>query len=463
MHRVLTYIVIMLWVLLLANETSAQRVMPVVKIYGEFYDEYTEGKIIVCDPDSLAPDTFNMFAKFRGGTSQQYEKKNYAVKLVDESGLKLSARLLGMRNDNSWILDAMAVDKARMRNRVAFDIWNAMDVKPYYYESEPKVRTGISGKFVELYLNDEYNGIYCLNEKLDRKQLKLKKVKDDVVRGVLYKGFSWNGTCFGDESEAYSNDSSEYQGFESVYPDVKDNGKTEWEPIIEKEDFVVNSSEDVYAAEYAEHFDVPMLMNLHIFINTIGAIDNRGKNQFFYIYDITESRKMSFAPWDLDSSFGRDWRSWVYEDSYDKLWFENHIITQINDVDKTFLNNVANLYFELRKSLLANDSIKSLFDEYFRLFEETGAAKRELARWSGADDIELNFEEEKEFIHQFVDIRMAFLDAYYAEYYNKNTDMKNIPIEASDQIVYDIMGRRVYNIQPGQVYIMNGRCVYFRK
>lgn len=459
MNRVLIKIWGLLCVLLMANDASAQRVMPVIKIYGDFFDEYTEGKIIVCDPDSLYPDTFNMLAKYRGGTSKNYEKKNYAVKLVDEFGLKLSARLLGMRDDNSWILDAMAVDKARMRNRVAFDIWNAMDVKPYYYESEPKVRTGISGKFVELYLNDDYNGIYCLNEKLDRKQLKLKKIKDDEVRGVLYKGFDWNGTCFGDEPEPYSNDSSVYQGFETVYPDVKDNGKTEWEPLIEKEDFVVNSSEDVYAAEYAEHFDVPMLMYLHILINTIGAIDNRGKNQFFYIYDITENKKMSFAPWDMDSSFGRDWRSWVYEDSYDKLWFENHIITQINDVDSTFLNNVANLYFKLRKTLLANDSIKSRFDEYFKLFEETGAAKREYARWNGTDDIELNFEEEKEFIHQFIDIRMAFLDGYYGDY----SGVRNIPSEISDGIIYDIFGRRVYNPQPGQIYIMNGRCVYFRK
>ena len=121
MNRVLIKIWGLLCVLLMANDASAQRVMPVIKIYGDFFDEYTEGKIIVCDPDSLYPDTFNMLAKYRGGTSKNYEKKNYAVKLVDEFGLKLSASILGMRDDNSWILDAMAVDKARMRNRVAFD------------------------------------------------------------------------------------------------------------------------------------------------------------------------------------------------------------------------------------------------------------------------------------------------------------------------------------------------------
>lgn len=459
MCRALVKIFVMLYALLLANLASAQRVMPIVKMYGEFGDEYTKGKIIVLDPDSLIPDTFDIYAKYRGGTSKNFQKKNYAVKLVDSSDSKMSVRLLGMRSDNSWILDAMAVDKARMRNRVAFDIWNAMDVKPYYYESEPKVRTGISGKFVEVYLNDNYNGIYCLNEKLDRKQLKLKKIKDGEIRGVLYKSFDWNGTGFGDAPEAYSNDSSVYQGFESVYPDVKDNGMTEWAPLIEKEDFVVNSPEDVYAAEYAEHFDVPMLMNMHILLNSVGAIDNKGKNQFFYIYDINENRKMSFAPWDMDASFGRSIDASVYEGSYDGLMYENHIITQIVDVDKSFLSNVAGRYFELRKTVLANDSIKSRFDEYFEMFEETGAAQREYDRWSGADGIELDFVEEQKFVHQYIDVRMAFLD----EYYGSVNALKNIPSEISDGAIYDIWGRRVYNLQPGHIYIKNGQCLYFRR
>ncbi|MBP5704773.1 MAG: CotH kinase family protein, partial [Paludibacteraceae bacterium] len=107
----------MLFVLLLANLASAQRVMPIVKMYGEFGNEYTKGKIIVLDPDSLIPDTFDIYAKYRGGTSKNFQKKNYAVKLVDSSDSKMSVRLIGMRSDNSWILDAMAVDKARMRNR----------------------------------------------------------------------------------------------------------------------------------------------------------------------------------------------------------------------------------------------------------------------------------------------------------------------------------------------------------
>lgn len=461
MRNVLTNIIVMLMALLLANEASAQRVMPTVRMYGEFGLDYTKGKIIVCNPDSLVPDTFDMYAKFRGGTSLNYKKKNFAVKLVDSTDSKITASLLGMRDDNSWILDAMAIDKARMRNRVAFDIWNAMDVKPYYSESEPKARTGISGKFVELYINDEYNGIYCLNEKLDRKQLKLKKMSDGDVRGVLYKGFSWNGTSFGDDPEIYDNHRDVYQGFESVYPDVDDNGLTEWEPLVEKERFVVYSTLDEYAAGYMDHFDVPVLMNMHILINTIGAIDNKGKNQFFYIYDITKDRKMSFAPWDMDCSFGRTYDSSEWEGSYDGLLYENHIITQINEVSSSFLMNTSALYFDLRKTVLASDSIKSRFDNYWKLFEETGAAQREYDRWSGEDGIILDFEEEKRFVYQFIDRRLAFLDEYYGNV--RNVKSNPSAIANSNGVVYDMLGRRVHNLQPEHIYIMDGKVVWIMR
>lgn len=458
MHKVLTNILIVL-LALLAGEVSAQRVMPTVKMYGNFGSDYTKGTIIVCDPDSLQPDTFAMYAKYRGGTSMSYEKKNFAVKLVDTNDYKLSASLLGMRNDNSWILDAMAIDKARMRNRVAFDIWNAMDVKPYYYENEPNVRTGIDGKFVELYINDDYNGLYCLNEKIDRKQLKLKKMKDGEVYGVLYKGFDWNGTGFGDEPDAYSNNSSVYQGFESVYPDVTDNGVTEWLPLIEKERFMYYSTSYDFADNYDLHFDVPMLMNMHILINSTGALDNKGKNQFFYIYDITEDRKMSFAPWDLDCSFGRTYDGSKNKFAYDSLLYENHIIRKLNRIDSTFLYSTSDRYYELRNTVLATDSIKARFDAYFQLFEETGAAQREIEKWNGVNGINLDFAEEKEFIHYFIEYRMAVLDNYY----KKGSGVVNIPSTLSDGIIYDIYGRRVYDPQPSRMYIQNGRVIFMKK
>jgi hypothetical protein len=95
-----------------------------------------------------------------------------------------------MRSCSSWILDAMAIDRICMRNRVAFDIWNDFSRLPY--DSGFERRNGTEGRFVEVYINDRYYGIYCMSDRINRNLLNLKKVSEDeggsiTVRGVLYK------------------------------------------------------------------------------------------------------------------------------------------------------------------------------------------------------------------------------------------------------------------------------------
>lgn len=52
------------------------------------------------------------------------------------------------------------------------------------------IQSGVRGQVVEVYLNDEYMGIYSLTECMDRKQLKLKKYNKETgeIRGGLWKG-----------------------------------------------------------------------------------------------------------------------------------------------------------------------------------------------------------------------------------------------------------------------------------
>ena len=108
--------------------------MPVVRLNGDFGDEYSQGTMSLTDAGG-ATASYNVEAKWRGHTAKQYDKKAFAVKLLDGNGDDLDASLLGMREDNSWILDAMAADKARMRNRVSFDLWNDFS-SPTYIKSE---------------------------------------------------------------------------------------------------------------------------------------------------------------------------------------------------------------------------------------------------------------------------------------------------------------------------------------
>ncbi|MBO7331021.1 MAG: CotH kinase family protein, partial [Alistipes sp.] len=127
--------------------------------------------------------------EFRGAGAQRYPKKPYNFKLRDSNGNKREAEILNIRNDNSWILDAMYLDMARMRNRVCFDLWNTFN-KPYYVDEKPKALSGTRGHYVEVFVNGEYMGLFILSDRIDRKQYQLEQ-----NGGYIYKYVVADGSC----------------------------------------------------------------------------------------------------------------------------------------------------------------------------------------------------------------------------------------------------------------------------
>lgn len=381
---------------------------------------YTTGSLRVTDPASLGYDSLMIAAfKYRGASSSNYPKRSYAIKLRDENGNSVDRKLLGYRSDNNWILDAMYIDLACMRNRVATDLWNAFECKPYYADREKKVRTGTRGKFVEVILNGQWWGLYCMTEKMDRKQLKLKKfvpaaqstTGENEVHGVLYKSNQWSYEVFmGHES----NDDNDYKQviyphkkvsdyknilgqetwceYEFKYPDYEDEA-VEWRPLHDAANMVATSF-ILNIDSVKSRFDYPMLRDYYLFIDLLLATDNHGKNLFWYAYDTQgpEGDKLSLAPWDLDGTFGQDWDGVITNTKDVTLDFDTYIKNYehgqfaIFDLIKSrseWLQDLKDRYAELRiKGVISGDSIANRFANYASLFEASLADQREQNMWS---------------------------------------------------------------------------------
>lgn len=381
---------------------------------------YTTGSLRVTDPASLGYDSLMIAAfKYRGASSSNYPKRSYAIKLRDENGNSVDRKLLGYRSDNNWILDAMYIDLACMRNRVATDLWNAFECKPYYADREKKVRTGTRGKFVEVILNGQWWGLYCMTEKMDRKQLKLKKfvpaaqstTGENEVHGVLYKSNQWSYEVFmGHES----NDDNDYKQviyphkkvsdyknilgqetwceYEFKYPDYEDEA-VEWRPLHDAANMVATSF-ILNIDSVKSRFDYPMLRDYYLFIDLLLATDNHGKNLFWYAYDTQgpEGDKLSLAPWDLDGTFGQDWDGVITNTKDVTLDFDTYIKNYehgqfaIFDLIKSrseWQQDLKDRYAELRiKGVISGDSIANRFANYASLFEASLADQREQDMWS---------------------------------------------------------------------------------
>lgn len=458
--------------------------LPIVHLNGEFGYEYQNGTVTISNPDKQ-DDDFELAAriKWRGGSTNTIDKhkRNYNIKFEDD------VKLFDMRKDNNWMLDAGQPDVFRMRNRIAMDLWNDMAHQPYYADKEPEARNGVKGNMVEVFLNDEYRGIYNLSEKLDRKQLKLKKVDESgEIHGILYKGVSYDNTSMNDSIYNYDNYSSTLLGYEVKYPEpYDDSDSTDWKPLVDATNNILilcyNPKE--FEKQVEEWFDVPVMIDYNVFLSSVNALDNSGKNMFWAIYDKATTKRLTLAPWDLDCTFGQRWGGYLAsleDDHTSPEHFSDVAIACFFNFNRTnaliYNDRVNERYKELRQdgNLLSTDSLIRRVTKYYTAIKKSGAAKRETDKWSEDSDIYgevIDFDEEYKYICDWITKHMEAVDkkGFPVQYDKEYMDriFSNISIlkmdDQSDNYIYTLNGQRIdatKKLKHG-IYIINRKKVVY--
>lgn len=426
--------------------------LPVVEVSAKKCntDSYVMGRLRVTDPNEDGYDAvMNAGFRYRGASSTMYPKKSFAVKLYDAEGNSLDHEFFGLRNDNNWILDAMYIDGACMRNRVSTDLWNDFATLPYHRRNgwEKKAKTGTRGRFVEVFLNGRYHGLYCMTEKMDRKQLRLKKSVDakpatetmeavgDTIHGSLYKSSQWSYEVFmghdlgstsypGRSPRGYNNNLKQetWASYEIKYPDWEKQ-KIDWGPLWNAVNFVATTDDYVFDEEVKNYFDYPVVRDYFLFIELMLATDNHGKNMFFFNYDQKAqkcAKMIGITPWDLDGTWGIRWDG---SKSYTKAAQNfTQFITQYEHGTHTlfyrlfhsskwnWFNDLKARYAELRTKQFSEESLTNRFLDYGDLFRESGADVREQNRWNGYHTDILG---DVDYIKQWIADRLNFLDKQY--------------------------------------------------
>lgn len=450
--------------------------LPLLVLQGSFGYDYAQGSMSLYSSDATEPTISLIKAKWRGGSTNTADKhkRNYKIKSINFKGKSQDISLLGMREDNNWILDAGQIDLFRLRNRIATEIWNDFATKPYYASKEPKVKSGVTGKVVEVILNNEYRGIYSLTEAMDRKELKLKKYddKDQEFHGQLWKVSSWDKATFWDIDKDYDNTQETWHAFETKYPDIEDVNPTDYSPLYEAIDFVVNSNDEAFKKEAGDYFDIPVLIDYQLFLETLKPVDNNGKNMYWGIYDVAKSKKLTLAIWDLDASVGQDWHcSTPLHPDYvlpntdlgvKDVFNLYHRLSSLN-VDN-YNEKVASRYQELRKTYFSEENLISRYQGYYDMLVKSGAASREECKWSKDSDIggyPLNFKSEIEYIKNWIINRLNYLDT---NQFPVSTNISEIHQKESlsTKTTYNMLGQKVGTSYQG-LKIKNGKKFYTTK
>ena len=404
---------------------------PVIQIYGE--DEfvkkpYEEASVTVTVPDSSYQENIKSRVRWAGSSTAEPDrlKHNFHLKFYNEDGSKKNMSFFGLRSDFHWRLDAGQIDFSRVRNRVSKDIWAAFSTPPYYAEQVHKtVRNYVRGEFVEVFLNDNYMGIYCLNEHMDRQQLKLKQYdyENKVFHGGLWKPMKWTNATLFDNLPGVNARRKNWDEFYVKYPNIDDVSPTNFKTLYQAVKFVKKSSDQEFLDSAAYYFDIPVFRDYYLFLILLQGIDNIGKNVYFACYDTAVDKKLTLAVWDMDCTQGQ-----FYDNlggNYHHVWvgpqrslrtneLASHMVFhRLDELDPTFHGLATERYWELRNSIFHPDSIVARFNTYFSEMRICGADRREIARWSNSSDLgghELNFTNEIQYLRYWWTYHIAYLD-----------------------------------------------------
>jgi len=365
------------------------------RISLQSYDENNSDNVIT---------SFNTFAgiEIRGRTSKKYDKKSFGIELwKNKEEEDFSYNLLGMRPCEDWILDAMFIDDLRMRNKISFELWEKISRVPKE-DMKPDVFPGINCRHVELFLNNRYQGLYCLNEKMSERLLHFARDQDEQG-GILYKAINWaDGSTTYDSYLSDPPDDYIWEGWELIYP----TDFNAWEPLAEFRRFVVFSEDDEFEDSIGSFIDLENAVHYYLFLNLAKAIDNRGKNTYLARY--TDQSPFFILPWDFEASWGISWDRSRYDpkNTVSNQLFERLIETDADD----FKEKLETEWSELRKGDFSEKALLDPITEYYKLLKGSGAIDRENARW---EDIMIDLDAEYEYITGWINDRLSYLDMHF--------------------------------------------------
>jgi len=350
--------------------------------------EEHSGRITVLDPYRYENHSFECSFHVRGNTSVLFDKKNYRVELRDKAGNDLKESLLGLREDDDWVLNSLATDKTLAREKVCYRLWEELGRLEEHPVPAPSM------EYAELFMNGSYMGIYGLMYPVDG------KLMDMRTGDILYKIRTWkeeldapgNLTDYNGLSEILNTNGFAYASIE--YP-KEDERLFDWGPLEAYQRFVFETGDLSALADQKIILDKDSFIFHELFCEMVRAADNTWKNLYLAAYRNSAGEyTLRETIWDLNYTFG-DAFVWDPEngntafmkestDSYKLRYDRDYGYSALLKADKNTETEAAEKWNRWREEGIGPDMIKAMFEEATDLLDTSGAMDRNEERWPGS-------------------------------------------------------------------------------
>lgn len=324
--------------------------------------------------------------KYRGGYSRAFHKKSMSLKLNNASSFALENKR------KKWILNANYIDKTFLRHVISYDLFREMNPN----NIAPKC------DYIEVYLNDHYQGLYVLMERID--ELKL-TTELNAKNPIIWK----EPTVF-----TYGRDTSRRPlGYFQKVPKVTTKDYSFFLDSLTV--FLTQSTNETFDQHVFKLFDKENLIDWYILLLFSNNSDGLIKN--FYLYKTALDAPFHIAPWDYDHSYGRD------GDNELNL-LERRLKIKRNLLFKRILENNTDdfkgqayaTWKAYRKTLLSEKALLNLVEKRKQAFEHLIPKNEKV--WSTRDTTwyfdESSFDEEIALMQAYFKKRLVELDSLLA-------------------------------------------------
>lgn len=359
-------------------------------------------------------------SRLRGNTSLTYEKKSLRLYLKDlaQDGVfeKCNQNLLGLRNDDDWILNALYADNTRIRDQLCIDLWNEVGAGDNPYGQN----FGTQSELVEVLIGNGYQGVYALMVPIDAKQLNMDSVSSQLAAGEtvierIYKKkytAAWNAADF--TGKLQDPGQPDYRGGFYLKGDTVLQNEEEWSPLYRIAS-LLEADDATFINEITKAADQQNMIDNWLFYQAIAGFDNENKNMYYVARRQGGDYYGYFIPWDMNLSFGAVYADNVYYSKEDAsvvgAWVDwqpgQRMIELDADGSKKLL---AATWEQWRNGAFSDEGLQERIAGLEHSVKDSGAFAREDARWpNGNQDADFSF------LYEFAAQRMQELDRYISE------------------------------------------------
>ncbi|MFK7935857.1 MAG: CotH kinase family protein [Saprospiraceae bacterium] len=376
----------------------------------------------------------------RGSTSQIIFPKigyGFETRLADGSNNNVS--LLGMPEENDWVLHGPYSDKTLIRSALAYKL--AEQIMPY----APRTR------FIELVIDDEYLGVYVLIEKIKRDGDRVDVPRlnadenegDDLTGGYIIKHDKGsNGQNSWDSKFSSLSDRDKKSQFLYHYPkpdDITEAQKDYIQSYVDTLENILKSPDfNDPINGYEKYIDVESFIDF-MWVNEISRnVDGYRLSTFMYKdKESSEDGRLHMGPvWDFNLAFGNanycdggSRAGWAYNFNQtcpDDFWVIHFWWERLHQ-DERFRAKAKERWLELRANQWSDERLQFQIDSMTNLLEE--AQGRNFIKWNIFNEwiwpnnfVGNNYSSEVRYMTGWLEERLQWLDERIDDYTNPTYD-----------------------------------------